>query len=167
MGLLLRIMVVTALCGSCWAGEREDVLNFARSFLGVKEATGKNDGPEVEAFLESVGLSKGDPWCASFLYYVFSKSSTAVVPRSGWSPSWVSGGKRPVAGVVPVAGVFGIWFESLRRVAHVGLIEKNEGQWVFTIEGNTSPEGSRDGNGCYRRRRLVKQIYKVKDYLHE
>ena len=167
MRSLFRILVVSALLGSVRAGEREDVVDFGRSMVGVREATGNNDGVMVEAFLESVGLSKGNPWCASFLYYVFSQSSNAVVPRSGWSPDWLVGGKRPVAGAIPRAGVFGIWFERLRRVAHVGLVERSEDHWVYTIEGNTSSQGGRDGDGVYRRRRLIQQIYLVKDYIHE
>jgi len=56
------------------------------------------------------------------------------------------------------ADVFGIWFNSMGRVAHVGLVEKNEGDWIVTIEGNTNGGGSRDGDGVYRRRRLSTNV---------
>ena len=44
------------------------------------------------------------------------------------------------------------------RVAHVGLVEKSEGDWLVTIEGNTNGGGSRDGDGVYRRRRLAANV---------
>ncbi|MCU0383758.1 MAG: hypothetical protein MUF68_06795, partial [Cyclobacteriaceae bacterium] len=34
------------------------------SQLGVREATGKNDGKAVEMYLATVNLTKGYPWCA-------------------------------------------------------------------------------------------------------
>jgi len=33
--------------------------------LNIRELTGKNDGPQVEAFLRSVDRKKGDAWCAA------------------------------------------------------------------------------------------------------
>lgn len=34
--------------------------------LHVRELTGRNDGPEVEKYLKSVGLGKGYAWCMAF-----------------------------------------------------------------------------------------------------
>ncbi len=56
------------------------------------------------------------------------------------------------------ADVFGIWFHSMGRVAHVGLVERNEGEWLVTLEGNTNGGGLRDGDGVYRRRRLATNV---------
>jgi hypothetical protein len=41
-------------------------LEWARKKIGVREATGNNDGPEVEEFLSG---DKGLPWCAAFLLW--------------------------------------------------------------------------------------------------
>jgi hypothetical protein len=81
-------------------------------------------------------------------------------PRSAWSPDFVKSpkwdrgrGEKPGR-----ADAFGIYFQSLKRVAHTGIIEKVEGKWAITIEGNTNDDGSRDGDGVYRKRRPLGTI---------
>lgn len=152
---------------------RARVVEIASSFVGLREKTGNNDGPLVEAFLASVGLSKGDPWCAAFNYYCYQKAGESKrVPRSGWSPDWVNGAQwKQGKGIDPKPGdTFGIYFESKGRVAHTGMIEKWSDS-VLTIEGNTGATGSigeadRNGDGCYRKRRLKRQIYASRNWFN-
>jgi hypothetical protein len=55
-------------------------MKTAYSQIGVKEQTynskgeGQNDGPEVEKYLKSTGLSKGYPWCSAFCNSVMNES---------------------------------------------------------------------------------------------
>jgi len=148
------------------------VVEQARRSLHIREATGRNDGPLVDEILSSVGLEgKKAPWCAAFIVWVGDKAFGASLfnpyPRSAWSPVFV---KKPTwdrqrRGIpLKPADVFGIWFNSMGRVAHVGLVEKNEGDWLVTIEGNTNNGGSREGDGVYRRRRLAVNVL-GKDWL--
>lgn len=154
--------------------QREAVVNTAASQLHVREATGRNDGCEVEAYLKAVGRSKGDAWCAAFVSWCYQQHGIKV-PKSGWSPSWF-----PTANVIYTRGregsekpapadVFGIWFANLGRVAHVGLIESWGDTYVITLEGNTSSanEGqkTREGDGVYRKRRLKRQIFTVSSWI--
>ena len=101
--------------------------------IGVREQTGKNDGPRVEEYLASCGIKKG--------------------AKNNKTP-----GK---------ADVFGIWFQNLNRIAHVGFIDewKDDCAFCITVEGNTNDEGSREGDGVYKKRRLKSQIYKVSRWL--
>lgn len=39
---------------------------------------------------------------------------------------------------------------------HTGFVTAVNGEWVDTIEGNTNSAGSREGDGVYRKRRLIK-----------
>ncbi|MDP3469498.1 MAG: hypothetical protein Q8S11_14250 [Daejeonella sp.] len=55
------------------------------SQIGVRES-GLNRGPEVEKYLHYVNLTKGNPWCAAFVCWVFGKAGVAN-PQTGWSPS--------------------------------------------------------------------------------
>jgi len=143
--------------------------------IGIRELTGKNDGKDVEKYLASCGLSKGNAWCAAFVNWTLKQCGFKTVKNPAWSPSWF------VANVIwersqnsevrsqnnsPSAGdVFGIWFENKQRIAHVGFIDEwNEGSFCITVEGNTNEAGSREGDGVYRKRRLKKQIYKVSRY---
>lgn len=156
-------------------GTRDRVLFEARKLVGTTEATGKNDGPVVEAILASTGNSKGDPWCASANRYVYDRAGLGLRgPRSAWSPSWVAnptwtqakGGRTPQPG-----DAFGIFFPSKGRIAHTGLV----GAWgktvVVTFEGNTSPDAvagsaaDRDGGGYWSKRRLVRQIHSVRNWI--
>jgi hypothetical protein len=66
--------------------------------------------------------------------------------------------------VPSLASTFGIYFSSLKRVGHTGLIEKVSGDFAVTIEGNTNDGGSRDGDGVYRRRRVLDALL-AKDWL--
>ena len=61
--------------------------------------------------------------------------------------------------------IFGLYFPEKKRIAHVGFIEEWNDPWVTTVEGNTNVLGSREGDGVYRKRRLVRSIYKVARYV--
>lgn len=137
-------------------------MKIAAGEVGVRERTGENDGERVESYLSLVRLHKGDPYCAAFVSWVFSKEGYAR-PRSGWSPDLF-----PVARVTKSAlpgNVLGIYFANLKRIAHAGIIEKTEHNWCLSIEANTNTEGSREGEGVYRRRRHLKTIYRIADWI--
>lgn len=135
-----------------------EVIRVARGTIGWREV-GRNSGPMVDKILASVGLEGSRaPWCAAWVVYVgdeaFGKEKNPY-PRSAWSPDFVKApdwnrgrGTRPGP-----ADAFGIYFSNLGRVAHTGLVEKLEGKMVVTIEGNTNDDGSREGDGVYRKRR--------------
>lgn len=132
--------------------------------MGVRELIGNNDGERVEGYLTAVGLRKGQPWCAAFISWIF-KEGGYDRPRTGWSPDLFN--KKVNTTKVLPAQVFGIWFPKLKRIAHVGMIEKQEGDWIISIEGNTNIAGSREGDGVYRKRRLVKGIHAYADWISE
>ncbi|MBC7418346.1 MAG: peptidoglycan-binding protein [Pedobacter sp.] len=142
--------------------QRVRLLNIARTQIGVRERTGQNDGEQVERYLATTGLKKGQPWCAAFISWVF-KEGGYNAPRTAWSPALFNtrvNTKKP-----ETCNIFGIWFPELKRIAHVGLIEKREGDWLISIEGNTNVPGSREGDGVYRKRRPFKNIYLISDWL--
>ena len=140
--------------------------------MGVREATGRNDGPVVEAIQDSVNMGNG-PWCAAFNFYCYLKAALShLVPKSAWSPDWVRGATwtRARGGQTPKPGdSFGIYFSSKGRVAHTGLVYR-WGDTVLCIEGNTGPTGSvgeadRNGDGVYKKRRSPRQIYAVRNWI--
>ena len=194
---------------------RMQVRDIYTSQVGVREK-GMNAGPVVEQYLRYVKLSKGNPWCAAFVCWVFGKAGIEN-PRSGWSPDLFKSSKviwsraesgkdkakrgkvkaesreisqklgnryqskiflgsillRPtinkpiVIGCQPGTGdVFGIYFPEKKRIAHVGFIDHWDGTWLISVEGNTNASGSNEGDGVYRKRRLVKSIYRVARYIN-
>ena len=141
----------------------EKVVRLARGTIGWKEERG-NSGPVVDKILKTVGLEgTGSPWCAAWVVFVGDEAlgkEQNPYPRSAWSPDFVKApdwnrgvGKEPSS-----ADAFGVYFQSLGRVAHTGLVEKVEGNMAVTIEGNTNDNGSREGDGVYRKRRPLATI---------
>jgi hypothetical protein len=64
------------------------------------------------------------------------------------------------------ADVFGLFFPEKGRIAHVGFVDDWQDPWLITVEGNTNVLGSREGDGVYRKRRLVRSVYKVARYVN-
>ncbi|WP_026063434.1 C40 family peptidase [Pedobacter arcticus] len=142
--------------------KRQQVIATAEREIGVREKTGRNDGASVEKYLSTVGLKQGQPWCAAFISWVFQQSGFNR-PRTGWSPALFN--PKVNTSMAREGNVFGIWFPNLKRIAHVGLVERKEGNWIISIEGNTNIAGSREGDGVYRKRRLAKSIYAFADWI--
>lgn len=152
-------------------GQISTVKEIYTSQIGVRELTGHNDGHQVEIYLASCKLAKGNPWCAAFITWTYKKAGVKTVV-SGYSPAWFPASKTVYtrgagANSVPgTADVFGIWFSSKNRIAHVGFIDQwPEGKYAITVEGNTNEAGSREGDGVYKKRRLKSQIYKVSRWI--
>lgn len=136
----------------------------------MRELSGRNDGRRVEEYLRAVGLGKGYPWCAAFVSWAFRGAGVDAV-ATAWAPALF-----PRARVVYTRGengytmqrgdVFGIYYPSKGRVAHVGFIDDEEGAFYITVEGNTNEAGSREGDGVYRKRRAKKTIYRVSRWVY-
>ncbi|MFD2961626.1 MULTISPECIES: hypothetical protein [Olivibacter] len=152
--------------------KRELVKSIYDSQVGVRELSGKNDGIEVEKYLKYVGLGRGYAWCAAFTCWVYGQAEV-INPRSAWSPSMFPDGNvvyqknlKNKQAIPQTGDTFGIWFNNLKRVAHVGFIDDwQQGSYIVTVEGNTNDIGSRDGDGVYRKRRLKSQIYQVSSFI--
>lgn len=156
---------------------REAVIAFADTALGIREATGRNDGKSIDAILATVGMAgTGAPYCAAFVVWVGDNAlgkSKNPYPRSAWSPdmvrdaTWTRGkGRAPQPG-----DTFGIFFPAKNRIAHTGLIRRNLGSVFETLEANTSGDAvsgsaaDRDGSGVFKKRRLAKQVHSARDWI--
>ena len=138
------------------AKSTKQLLAIAKTQIGVRESTGNNDGKEVEKYLAYTGSKKGEPWCAAFVSWVFGQAGFKQ-PRTAWSPSLFP--KSKLLAAPKPAVVFGIYFPEKGRIAHVGLVEQQAANWIYTIEGNTNLAGSREGDGVYRKLRHIRTIH--------
>lgn len=141
---------------------REKILGISRTQIGIREATGNNDGQQVEAYLKVTNLPKGNPWCAAFVSWVF-KQAGYERPRTAWSPALFPLARQPLS--PKPADVLGIYSIRLKRIAHAGLVERRQDNWIISIEGNTNTNGSREGDGVYRKRRHVRTIATFADWV--
>jgi hypothetical protein len=151
--------------------ERDCVVATFNSQVGVREK-GVNSGKEVEMYLASAGLGKGNPWCASFVSYIFQQCTDIKISSAGWVPSWFPRKKlifkRGEINYIrtPQSGdLIGIWFANKNRLAHVGFYLEEEGDFTISVEGNTNEEGSREGDGVYRKRRITRTIHSISSWL--
>lgn len=174
--LLAGIGAVSSAAPDSCAVRGQAVVDAAATYVGVREATGHNDGVEVEAILHTVGLGPGYAWCGAYCYAVVIRSGSVKMPGGArayaWAPSWHPPARRvwqrsrglKFTGLGPKApmpgDVFGVYYASMKRIGHVGIVQE-WGDTVITLEGNTSGGGSRDGDGVYRRRRKMDQLYCV------
>ncbi|WP_341966189.1 CHAP domain-containing protein [Flavobacterium psychrophilum] len=137
-------------------------LETAISQIGVEEMPkGRNAGPEVEIYLKSVGLGQGYSWCMAFVYWCVNQSAV----KTGFkNPLKKTGGvmdqynSRPLLCThLPQAGdVFIMDFG--KGLGHTGIVEKVIEKTIYTIEGNTNDDGSREGYKVCRRKRNIKTI---------
>ncbi len=174
IGFLLTCTGLSGRADVC-VDDRACVVGELQSCLGVREKTGKNDGPEVESFLASVGLGKGYAWCGAFLNKCFQTCSADTPKSAAWSPAWFPDSKiifrhaDLYSGKVyknPQPGdVIGLYYPRLKRVGHVGAVIEWGAKTVRTIEGNTSGGGSREGDGVYYMVRPVQTIHAVADWI--
>lgn len=155
--------------------QRDSLAKIYRSYIGTVEATGKNDGKQVNQFQAATGNKTGDAWCASFVAFCLKKIGITIT-GNGMAASWFgktvtvwSRDKNGIGTFNQMAAVRGntggLYFPKLKRIAHIFFIDNVKGDKVITVEGNTNNQLSREGNGCFQCVRKIKQIYKVSDYI--
>lgn len=153
----------------------EMFIDSLKVHLGLREATGKNDGPAVAAILASCGINIPAPWCACFLHDGLIRLGTPGGPKvhPGLSSQWFRDGARVtwvrdrdhISTYFEKGWIGGIWFRSKGRIAHVfAIIEDTRDGYVITIEGNTNSAGAREGDGVFIRVRHKNEIYMVADW---
>lgn len=141
---------------------RERIIDIAVQEIGVREATGSNDGSRVEEYLAYTGLGKGYAWCAAFASWCYGQAGRSA-PRNAWSPALFPKARRytkeQVQGsAVWPADLFAIHNQSLGRINHVGIVQKKQGNWIITVEGNSA-------NRVLCKRRPLATIYAFSNWL--
>lgn len=146
-----------------WFPLRVATLAYARDCLNVREE-GHNIGRMVETFQRAAGIRPGDPWCAAFVNWCAEKaaelkgvtSPLEAVPLEGYVQSYVDyGGEQNwIRGDDDTPGVGDLvcfYYNELGRYGHIGFVEEIESSTIKTIEGNTGPDGGREGEGVHTR----------------
>lgn len=135
-------------------GELERTRNRSPFILKIWRETWEDGGEYYE---------NREPWCAAFVCWCI-KQSIGTNVRLGALPSRVlspsvhlmrerlagNSGARIVGWRDAQAGDL-ITF--LPAFSHIGIVERCDVGGLWTIEGNTNGEGSREGDGVYRRTR--------------
>lgn len=134
-----------------------------------------NRGPDVEAYLRSVGLGGGHPWCCAFTYWCFGQAAqqlgraNPMVKTGGclahWNGAPAKGARRVSAAdarnnpsLVKPGMAFIMDFGGGK--GHTGFVVAVRGGMVDTVEGNTDASRTREGGGVYKLTRKLSEINK-------
>jgi hypothetical protein len=133
---------------------RHRALDIALSYNGIKEETG-NRGKFVDDCLKLVGVPVGNAWCQAFIYRVYNEAAIEFgvknpVPRVGgvlnhWRQT--KGIKLP-KNTIPQSGDIAV-YDHGKGLGHIAIVVSCKDGLLQTIEGNTSLNGSRNGDGVY------------------
>jgi hypothetical protein len=144
-------------------------IEVAATQVGVREH-GRNRGPEIDSYWKDCGMEAGGlslppvgspkAWCAVFVCAMVRRACDALgipVPIHLTAGVFTLDEKAPVymRSSIPVAGSIFI----LNGHRHTGLVVEDwTGALISTTEGNTSPDGSVEGDGVYRRTRRRSEL---------
>lgn len=139
-------------------------IDVAIAQLGVKEATGHNDGDPFTRYMHSGGAARGkvgDAWCAHFVIWCNEQSTDAHVCLSD-KERWLFPEVRAMEAGLKARGLWlppetvpqrnDIIFFGTRGASdsgkgrHVGIVESTSGadnQLIHTVEGNVGDKVAR------------------------
>jgi hypothetical protein len=127
------------------------VLSIARSQIGNAEIPhGSNWGKHVQKYLASVGIDFPAPWCMSFVYWCVKEACkeagvvNPLIKTGGVMRQYNEVNRKLVFTTDPKPGDIGI-LDFGKGLGHTFFVEKVEGDIVYTIEGNSNEDGSREG----------------------
>lgn len=148
------------------------MVEAAKACVGIREATGKNDGPMVELIQETVGGHSREFWCMSFVQTIiaYAEVKTGIkskVPAGEYCTTIFKQVKKDNPELLvkfnPLAGAIIIWQHGDTSAGHTGIVLDCDEDIFFAVEGNASgflkleqaQSGSvnRNGNGVFYAKR--------------
>ncbi len=145
-------------------------ITFALTQVGVREVpVGSNRGPEVDEYLRSTNTPLGSFWCAAFVYFCFNKAAANIgkanplIKTAGSLDHWNRTTAKKITAADALNNPALIKPGSIFIIdhggghGHTGIVQKVDGGFVHTIEGNSNSNGSSNGIGVFNlpNRKLV------------
>ena len=152
------------------------VILAAESKIGVRELGGSNQGSGLQPFFDADnydpnGSAPGDSgyaWCAAFICWcvktaVAGRRITFNRPRtpSAWGlENWSRAQDNSTETLALPGEDISRGDIVVYRFSHVGIAASAPDYtgYFWAVEGNTNEEGSREGDGVYRKRRHISQV---------
>jgi hypothetical protein len=152
---------------------RSLVVQEALKWVGHREIR-PNWSPEIEKWLASCTPPIRFPaaWCAAWLAAMY-REHCVDNPNNAWVDAWTGGRWRVQVvydrsrgdrwqdlGLLP-GDACTIFNARLNRQAHIWMNIDSDDEHSITVEGNTNNNGSREGDGVYKRKRHKSSIFRV------
>lgn len=162
--LLITTTVINLSYSQC--SQQQRLVYAYTSQIGVREATGKNDGKDVEKYLKTVGLGRGYAWCAAFVKWCLIQAdisnSVNGMALSAHNKNNLVFYKKKFYKSPRAGDVFTLYYATLKRIGHTGFYNMQINSSIYeTVEGNTNEAGSREGDGVYRKKRSFNATYSI------
>jgi hypothetical protein len=144
------------------------MVQAASALVGIKEATGRNDGKMVKLLQETVGGASGEPWCASMIQSLIAYAEVKTGKKSPIIASelcfamWHKSPKTSRVKLLPLAGAIAIWNDVGKTTGHTEMVLSCDGQIFQAVGGNTGGTTTpgepveANGNGVYYTVRSMK-----------
>jgi len=129
----------------------------------VRERTGRNDGPEIDAWNRALGVPLGSYWCGSYQAGIQRLCGLPVPNGAAGSYNWFKNAgrtyyirdRRGTLDSLRVGHVVGFYYTNLGRIGHIGravalgkpLRAGRPPRGYYVNAGNTGSGGGRDGGG--------------------
>jgi hypothetical protein len=152
---------------------RSLVVQEALKWVGHREIR-PNWSPEIEKWLASCTPPIRFPaaWCAAWLAAMY-REHCVDNPNNAWVDAWTGGRWRVLVVYDRSRGdrwqdlkllpgdACTIFNARLNRQAHIWININSDDEHSITVEGNTNNNGSREGDGVYKRKRHKSSIFRV------
>lgn len=139
----------------------KDLIESAVNEIGTKESPANSNRVKYNTWFFNGKEVQGSayPWCAAFISWLFRGNQSLCVKTASCAEmlAWFERKGQTVRTPKPGDLVFFKYSTNNRKTNHVGLVEKVEGNTIYTIEGNTSLT-SNDNGGKVMRRKRTKNI---------
>jgi hypothetical protein len=140
---------------------------IALSQIGVtEEPKGSNGGPQVTQYLKSIGLGAGHAWCMAFVYWCVNEAckelglKNPLIKTGGVLHQWNNVKHLRLlpnrSSAIKAGDIFIMDYG--RGLGHTGIVGQLSNSVLYTIEGNTNDEGSREGYEVAERQRTITSI---------
>lgn len=150
------------------------IINAARTQVGVRE-TSENQGEGIAKYWTATnygtGYAERQPWCAAFVCWcvqqsgIFSEADrpkSAAAFKEGGFEKWARS-KAPKVTLTTRPTKITTGDLVIFSFSHIGIAtgDSDASGKFATIEGNTNPAGSREGNGVWEKTRPISQVRSI------
>jgi hypothetical protein len=141
----------------------ESVIQIAVSQVSYHEGktgTHNNNDQKYSDQLPNFKWSDKQPWCCTFAHWCYWQVGVEVPTgaRSASCATSVAAYKK--AGRFTEYPCLGAQvFYGKNGGTHTGIVISYDDTYVYTVEGNTNDDGSAEGDGVYRKRRIRRDDY--------
>lgn len=157
------------------------VLAWHVHFGYVRELTGNNDGPEIDAWLRLVGSPLRSPWCGATQGQCQHDVKLPMPKLAGAARSWavpartyyIRGVRGSLDSLKPGHCVM-FYYANLGRIGHIGRLvapqrpirKGRPARGWLVVAGNTGTGGGRDGAGIHQYFYPASDLYAVANWLY-